>query len=285
LHLLVIYLQEAFRHQTIQNAPKSWRVSWIALDQNHPMRFFQPVQLTEPLDGPDGEFLRGIIDDRPDLLLVELAPPNTPSHHVIHILKTSAATRRIPLLAVGASPSDLRAARQSGADQAVAQDDWQAIAADVLAGWTARLDSDELVTACAGSLHPLAAQGVEAVNQGRYFLAHELLEEAWMDVDQAEGTLYRGLLQVSVAYLHLERHNLAGALKMLLRMRQWLDPLPDTCRGIDVKQLRRLMASLRDTLEALDWSQSARIQPQWYQPIPLAAFTPKANDDNSIEGS
>ncbi|MGD8605005.1 MAG: hypothetical protein PVF49_10595, partial [Anaerolineales bacterium] len=65
LHLLVIYLQEAFRHQTIQNAPKSWRVSWIALDQNHPMRFFQPIQLTEPLDGPDGEFLRGIIDDRP----------------------------------------------------------------------------------------------------------------------------------------------------------------------------------------------------------------------------
>jgi hypothetical protein len=35
---------------------------------------------------------------------------------------------------------------------------------------------------------------------------------------------------------------------MLLRVRQWLDPLPDICRGINIAQLRRDAQAVHDTL-------------------------------------
>jgi predicted metal-dependent hydrolase len=239
------------------------------------MRFFEPRQLTEPLDGPDGDFLRSIIDDRPDLLLLEFHHSEVPPHPLVHLLKTSAATRRIPILAVVPSKNDTQASRQSAADQIISMDAWREGAAGILADWADRLDEDRSNPACSGALHPLAAQGVEAVNAGEYYQAHELLEEAWMAVDEAEGTLYRALLQVSVTYLQLERRNLRGALKMLLRMRQWLDPLPVACRGIDVHHLRLTMASLQQTLETLDLNQKPGILPEWFQPIPFSPTAPR----------
>jgi hypothetical protein len=36
-----------------------------------------------------------------------------------------------------------------------------------------------------------------------------------------------------------------------MRVRQWLDPLPDLCRGVDVAQLRRDAQTARAALEAL----------------------------------
>ena len=50
--------------------------------------------------------------------------------------------------------------------------------------------------------------------------------------------LYRGILQVGIAYYQIEQGNYRGAVKMLLRVRQWLDPLPSVCRGVDVAGLR-----------------------------------------------
>lgn len=261
--------------------PGTWKVTTIALDQNHPMRSFKPMQLTEPLAGPDGDFLRSIIDDRPNLIIVELAPPDTSPHHLIHLLKTSAAVRLIPILAVGSSDNILEAARSSGANQVIGLDDWRAKAADLLAGWADRMVSPGLKAVCTGTLHPLAAQGVEAVNQGQYYLAHEFLEEAWMSVERKEGTLYRALLQVSVTYLHLERCNLRGALKMLLRMRQWLDTLPEICRGVDVTRLRQMMATLYQSLEAFDLDQELTPLPEWFQPIPSAPDSADTQPDSS----
>ena len=92
--------------------------------------------------------------------------------------------------------------------------------------------------ACKESLHPFAIKGLEAFNNEDYFLAHEFLEEAWKE-DSTDGRdLYQGILQIAVAYYHIKKTNYRGALKMFQRSRKWLDPLPDTCRGIDVAKLR-----------------------------------------------
>jgi predicted metal-dependent hydrolase len=80
---------------------------------------------------------------------------------------------------------------------------------------------------------------LQQFNRGEYFAAHETLEEAWNDDDTPGRELYRAVLQVAVAYLQIERKNYRGAIKMFLRLRQWIDPLPDICRGVDVAQLRR----------------------------------------------
>jgi predicted metal-dependent hydrolase len=55
-------------------------------------------------------------------------------------------------------------------------------------------------------------------------------------------------LQVAVAYYQIQRGNYNGAAKMFLRMRQWIDPLPDRCRGVDVARLR---AEAREAHRAL----------------------------------
>ena len=83
-----------------------------------------------------------------------------------------------------------------------------------------------------------AIKGLEAFNNGDYFLAHEFLEEAWKN-DRTDGrNLYQGILQIAVAYYHIMNLNYRGAMKMFQRSRKWLDPLPDICRGIDVAKLR-----------------------------------------------
>ena len=56
---------------------------------------------------------------------------------------------------------------------------------------------------------------------------------------------------MAVAYLQIERGNYNGALKMFLRVRQWIDPLPDLCRGVDVAQLRADARHVHESLLAL----------------------------------
>jgi len=98
----------------------------------------------------------------------------------------------------------------------------------------------QLVTSetCKGSLHPQAIIGLELYNARKFFEAHEALETAWREVAGPERELYRGILQVAVAYLHIQRANYPGARKMFQRCRPWLEPFSDNCRGIDVGQLK-----------------------------------------------
>jgi predicted metal-dependent hydrolase len=93
--------------------------------------------------------------------------------------------------------------------------------------------------ACFGSLHPQAIIGLELFNAREYFEAHEALETAWREEAGPVRELYRGILQVAVAYLHIQRGNYVGARKMFRRCRPWLDPFPDDCRGINIGQLKR----------------------------------------------
>jgi uncharacterized protein len=95
------------------------------------------------------------------------------------------------------------------------------------------------MTDCDGSLHPRARQGILLFNQGKYFEAHEELEAAWKEEKGRVRGLYQGILQAGVTYLHITRGNYAGALKVYGRSMKWLKDWPETCRGVDVEQLRK----------------------------------------------
>lgn len=92
---------------------------------------------------------------------------------------------------------------------------------------------------CQGGLHPLAIIGFQHFNAGEYWLAHEALEDAWLAEPGQVRHLYRGILQAGVVYLHVQRANYRGALKVYLRSQRWLTPFPEVCCGIQVGQLRR----------------------------------------------
>ena len=92
---------------------------------------------------------------------------------------------------------------------------------------------------CKAPLHPRAADGLRLFNEGAYFEAHEALEDAWNAEKGKVRDLYRGILQIAVVYLHVTRSNYDGAVKVYGRSQKWMKDWADTCRGIEVENLRR----------------------------------------------
>ena len=209
------------------------------------------IPLTEPLEGADAAWIRWLVLNRPGLIAVDIADDYLPWERWIAILKSSAATRRIPVLAFGPHVDEgrLRAAERAGADRVLARGEFLGNLAGLLSEWARVPDAAALARACQGRLSDVARQGVELINAGEYFEAHEVLEKALKDAPEADGYLYRTLLQVAVTLLQLERGNPRGARKMLLRIRQWLDPLPEECQGIDLRPVRTLVGELEADLD------------------------------------
>jgi predicted metal-dependent hydrolase len=129
-------------------------------------------------------------------------------------------------------------ARSRGADAVMPRSRFLSTLPNVLQEYAQIPDYEAINEACLEAPSELAIRGLEAFQQGHYFESHEYLEHAWNEDNSAARDVYKAVLQVAVAYLQIERGNYQGAIKMFLRARQWLNPLPDRCRGIDIAQLR-----------------------------------------------
>lgn len=226
------------------------------------------VQLTEPLEGSDARFLSAVAESQPALIVFDLNTRALPWERWIHVLKTSSASRRIPVIAFGphVDQRTLDLARQRGADLVLPRGRFLNDTVSIVKEHAVQVAAKDLNAACQGQLSELARKGVELHDAGEYFEAHEELEHAWMEAPELEGYLYRSLLQITVACLHIERGNLRGARKMLLRVRQWLDALPPHCRGIDTQALRDYAQELREAVE----SGAEEIEPSLLRPFPRA---------------
>jgi predicted metal-dependent hydrolase len=90
--------------------------------------------------------------------------------------------------------------------------------------------------------------GLAALDRGDYFLAHELLEPAWMGTsDLAERALYQGLIKLAAGYVHAIRGNPIGVTRNLQGARQHLatserlNPEVARAAGIDLDVLLALV--------------------------------------------
>jgi len=88
--------------------------------------------------------------------------------------------------------------------------------------------------------HPALLRSIKDFNSGRYFEAHEHLEEAFDEVeDQAEvWQLFVGLIQIAVGY-HKCASGYPGGEKMLRLGLEKVTPLPEVCGGVRLEELRR----------------------------------------------
>ena len=89
-------------------------------------------------------------------------------------------------------------------------------------------------------------QGIELFNAGRYFEAHEALEDAWRDGPAGEKQFLQGMVQAAVGMHHLSRGNLEGARGVLARAIGNLEPFLDA--GVAARReilLPPLVKSLR----------------------------------------
>lgn len=68
----------------------------------------------------------------------------------------------------------------------------------------------------AATRHHALRHGLDAYDRGDFFLAHELLEPAWMGTaDLPERELLQGLIKLAAANVHAVRGNAAGIRKNL----------------------------------------------------------------------
>jgi hypothetical protein len=181
---------------------------------------------------------------RPALIVWDLDSSEIPWKSWLPLIKSAPATRRIPLICY-APHVDLRAfqdARDRGADAVYARSRFFGDLATLIKKHANPPNYLAIDAACQKPLSKLAMEGIRLFNEGEYFEAHEELELAWNAEEPPGRELYQGILQIAVAYLQITRKNYNGAQKMFLRARQWLDPLPGVCRGINIDQFRQDVA-------------------------------------------
>ncbi len=199
-----------------------------------------PRLIGEHVEGIDGALIEKLTEWQPALLIFDLGNSNVPWREWVALLKSISATRRIPLICYGAHVDavTLKAAKSAGADLVVARSHFATNISGLIQKYARTPDYAAFQNACEEPLSTLAIKGLELFNKREYFESHELLEAAWKEDHTPGRELYRAVLQVAVAFLQIERANYNGAIKMFWRVRQWIAPLPDECRGVDLGQLR-----------------------------------------------
>lgn len=204
--------------------------------------------------GPVAAAVDAVARLQPALIILDTGSQVIPWTDWLPALKSAPATRRIPVLAFGShvNVEATRHAKACGAEQVVGRGRFSSAMPDLITRLARQPDRAALASACDEPLSDLARRGIDEFNRGEFFEAHETLEHAWIEDTGPGRDLYRAMLQVAVAYLQIERGNYRGAVKMLMRVRQWIDPLPEVCRGVDVAALRADAYAVNDALAALD---------------------------------
>ena len=194
----------------------------------------------EPLFGRDASLMELITAQQPALLIFDLSNEGIPWQRWISTLKSSPATRRVPILCFSphVDKDAIQAAINLKVDSVVARSRFMAQMPQLIEQAASKDNTEAIKDSCDELISKIALEGLEAFNAGNYFDAHEFLEEAWNEDASEARDVFKAVLQIAVAYLQIERQNYRGAVKMFLRARQWLSPLPDVCRGINIVRLK-----------------------------------------------
>jgi hypothetical protein len=252
--LIVGFVADLFFSVRIEEAARrlDYRVIWVEkADDVAPVDLEAPErQWAEHLQGRGAVLLDDLSRWAPALIIFDLNNDQIPWKEWIELITSVPATRRIPVMCFGShmDVETMRAAKEAGADVVLARSRFVKELPDLIKKYARSIDDEALRETCQQPLSQKAVEGLEEFNRGEFYEAHEYLEEAWMADESLGRNLYRGVLQVAVAYYHILQGNHNGAAKLFLRVRQWIDPLPATCRGVDVARLR---AEAREVHEEL----------------------------------
>lgn len=274
--LLLGLVADLFFTVKIENVARGlgFRVRWIERAEDVappevPAGREASPQSGEPRRGQVAAFIALLVEEQPALVIFDLNNRNVPWDSWIAAAKSSPATRRAPVIAFGSHMDVATQARatDAGADAVLAKSRFTQALPELIQKYARLPDRAAIANACRGALPTLALKGLALFNAGEYFEAHEELERAWIEELGPARELYRAILQVAVAYLQITRGNYDGALKMFMRARQWIDPLPDVCRGVQVGKLRQEARRAREELERLGAGRIAEFDQALLKPV------------------
>ncbi|PLY01731.1 MAG: DUF309 domain-containing protein [Desulfuromonas sp.] len=109
-----------------------------------------------------------------------------------------------------------------------------------------------LATACQQPPSATLLAAVRQFNEGAYFLCHETLEELWNVQDDPLRDLYKGVLQIAVGLLHLEKGNIRGARALLQRGTKLSLPMAPHCLGLELADLHAQVAEVIELIDSLE---------------------------------
>jgi CheY-like chemotaxis protein len=181
------------------------------------------------------------------LVIVDSSAADVPWMEWVSAAKNDPATEAVPILAFGAHIDlELRnRALGAGVDRYLARSNF----VDGLPEFIAAAVRDTTDDPCSEPLPEGVLRGFEEFNAGKYFDQHETLELVWRAELRPIRDLYRGVLQIGVGCLQVERGNAVGAVKMINRATKWLQPFRPVCQTIDVDRLLDDAARLREAIE------------------------------------
>ena len=114
-------------------------------------------------------------------------------------------------------------------------------------------------------------EGIAQFNRGEFFEQHETLELLWRDERRDGRRLYQGILQIGVAFYHLQRGNHHGTVYMLTRGSGYLIPFAPRCQQVDVG---RLLADAAEALRAVEQLGPGRLSEFDWRLTPTVRFAP-----------
>jgi uncharacterized protein len=80
----------------------------------------------------------------------------------------------------------------------------------------------------------LLERGLAMIRRGKFFEAHEELEDAWRGAQPEERDFFQGLVHVTVAWYQAGRGNRPGCERQLEKAARRLGPFAPEHRGVDV---------------------------------------------------
>src|SRR5918992_3166516 len=91
-------------------------------------------------------------------------------------------------------------------------------------------------------------RGLELIERGEYFAAHEALEVAWRAAAPSERDFFQGLVHVAVAWYQAGRGNRVGCERQLEKAKRRLTPFAPEHRGVGVELLLLSVEHARQTV-------------------------------------
>jgi uncharacterized protein len=86
-------------------------------------------------------------------------------------------------------------------------------------------------------------RGVELINAGEFYEAHEVLEDAWRESTASVKLFRQALVQIAVAMHHYSTGNLNGSRSVLARAIRNITPFEQGFEGLDLDDLRQQLAA------------------------------------------
>jgi hypothetical protein len=113
-------------------------------------------------------------------------------------------------------------------------------------------------------------QACDEFNSGRFYEAHESIEEIWQLESGPLRDLYKGLIQLAAAFVHLSRGKQSGAERLLRTSLGYLEPYrAEGAMGFDVESICR---AERDVYQRLKQAGPAGVASMDLSRRPLMTF-------------